>query len=281
MYQVRGVKSPYNVIAAKMVKDATMAADEADGLRFLKQQGALVPDVIYPVAGKSAAYPVLMMEYIDRSGDSHTLRRFTKTSSASKKHTLLESLLALYSEPKQSDSGGRKKFGYHRHNWIGNLRQENKEYDKFSDFWWQQRILPQLNLAIQSGLLDKKDKQQMQSVVLPRLEDWRPGANGARPVHGDLWSGNVLRTASADFLIDPSVAWSVPDQDLAMLDLFGSPVSLRDITAELESAGAVTASPAEVLGRLDFFQLYPLLVHVNIFGRSYVPEVRGVVKRYL
>jgi fructosamine-3-kinase len=93
------------------------------------------------------------------------------------------------------------------------------------------------------------------------------------PVHGDLWSGNVLFSGSEAYLIDPSVAYSLPEQDFAMLELFGSPLtmddyrSLRDIPVDL------------LKRRIEFFQLYPLLVHVALFGGSYERQALQLLER--
>ncbi|HNL01934.1 MAG TPA: fructosamine kinase family protein, partial [Leptospiraceae bacterium] len=78
-------------------------------------------------------------------------------------------------------------------------------------------------------------------------------------------------------LIDPSVSYSHPEQDLAMLELFGSPLSSSD----LDLLARETGLPAGRIERRDFFQLYPLLVHVNLFGASYVSQARRAIGRYL
>jgi fructosamine-3-kinase len=95
-------------------------------------------------------------------------------------------------------------------------------------------------------------------------------------VHGDLWWGNVLFGADGHtWLIDPSVHGGHPEEDLAMLGLFGSvPADLREAYADvLPPAGGWEE-------RVALFQLYPLLVHAVVFGGGYREQARAVARRY-
>jgi len=95
-------------------------------------------------------------------------------------------------------------------------------------------------------------------------------------IHGDLWSGNFL-SAAADtpVLIDPAVSFSHREMDLAMSQLFGG-FSPRFYQAYQE---AYPCQP-RLEERLEIYQLYYLLVHVNLFGEGYVRPVRNIVERF-
>ncbi|HVT42419.1 MAG TPA: fructosamine kinase family protein, partial [Acidimicrobiales bacterium] len=95
-------------------------------------------------------------------------------------------------------------------------------------------------------------------------------------VHGDLWWGNILFGADGrSWLIDPSVHGGHPEEDMAMLGLFGS------VPAGLRGAYAEVAPPAEGWeGRVSLFQLYPLLVHALLFGGGYREQAAAAARRY-
>ncbi|QIS20173.1 fructosamine kinase family protein [Nocardia terpenica] len=84
-------------------------------------------------------------------------------------------------------------------------------------------------------------------------------------IHGDLWSGNILWTATGAVLIDPAAHAGHRETDLAMLTLFGAPHLDRILTAYRSSAPLKDGWRQ----RIPLHQLYPLLVHVVLFGGSY------------
>ena len=95
-------------------------------------------------------------------------------------------------------------------------------------------------------------------------------------MHGDLWWGNVLfgRDGRA-WLIDPSVHGGHPEEDLAMLALFGS-VPDRLLRAYTEVHPLQTGWEE----RAALFQLAPLLVHAVLFGGGYRAQAEAVARRF-
>jgi fructosamine-3-kinase len=117
--------------------------------------------------------------------------------------------------------------------------------------------------------------EQVVRPVIDRLEELLP-PGGPALLHGDLWWGNVLfGTDDRCWLIDPSVHGGHPEEDLAMLALFG-PVPPRALGAYLE---VHPLSPGWE-ERITLFQLYPLLVHSVLFGGSYPRRAAAVARHF-
>jgi len=111
--------------------------------------------------------------------------------------------------------------------------------------------------------------------VASRLGELLP-PGGPALVHGDLWWGNVLFGSDGrSWLIDPSVHGGHPEEDLAMLALFGAvPERLLGAYEEVHSL-----SPGWE-DRIALFQLYPLLVHAVLFGGGYRAQAEAVARRF-
>ena len=104
------------------------------------------------------------------------------------------------------------------------------------------------------------------------LPDERPSL-----LHGDLWAGNIMTTSDGQpCLIDPAVYFGHREVDLAMTQLFGG-----FDAAFFESYGEVYPLLPGYEERLDLYNLYPLLVHVNLFGGGYGRQVISVLNKFV
>lgn len=157
-------------------------------------------------------------------------------------------------------------FGWNQDNFIGPLPQQNTWHGSWPEFYQQHRIRPQLERAGSLGAFDSAQQK-----TLKRFHDNLPDILAHDPVpsllHGDLWSGNVHPLENGELaLIDPASCYGDREMDLAMAELFGG--FTAGFFASYEAAFAT--DPAARAERRAAYQVYYLLVHVNLFGGAYV-----------
>ncbi|MEL6923583.1 MAG: fructosamine kinase family protein [Bacteroidota bacterium] len=167
-------------------------------------------------------------------------------------------------------------YGWEQNNYIGRLAQSNrKESDSWTSFYIEERIRPQLAFAERQQLTDRQLISDM-STLISRLPELLPEEKPAL-LHGDLWSGNyMVGTNGQALLIDPAVYFGHREMDLAMTQLFGG--FPRQFYAAYQECFPLVSGWEE---RVPIYQLYYLLVHLNLFGVSYLPAVRTAVNRFL
>ncbi|MEO1011382.1 MAG: fructosamine kinase family protein [Bacteroidota bacterium] len=187
----------------------------------------------------------------------------------SKEMELLGHQLAAMHQSKAPDS-----YGWDSDNYIGSLPQYNKRYKSWTDFYVRERLLPQLKLAHDNEGLSAKEipsGERLSKVCSSLFPETRPSI-----LHGDLWGGNYLIAANGHpYLIDPATYNGHYEVDLAMTRLFGG------FSSSFYDAHSEHFDPVPMQReRTDIYQLYYLLVHLNLFGRSYYGSVSSILNRY-
>ena len=165
-------------------------------------------------------------------------------------------------------------FGWESDNYIGTLRQCNEASQSWPEFWRERRIRPQLERARHRlGPVGAECETLMSQLdALLRAGD----DDGPSLLHGDLWSGNVHMSARGAALIDPASYYGHREVDLAMAALFGGfPPEFFDA---YDAEWPLLAGAAR---RRHVYQLYYLLVHVNLFGGSYVAGTAAAIRNAL
>jgi fructosamine-3-kinase len=166
-------------------------------------------------------------------------------------------------------------FGLDHDNYIGSLRQYNPPSDTWADFFIHQRLEPQIRLATDNHQPVQTLRKKLESFYkkLPRLLPEEPPAL----LHGDLWGGNLLADEKGHpALIDPAVYFGHREAELAYTHLFGH----FDPAFYKAYDESFPLKPG-FLQRVDIYNLYPLLVHVNLFGGAYVQKSEAIVNQFV
>lgn len=178
-----------------------------------------------------------------------------------------KSLVALHQHHEE-------KFGLNHNNYIGKLPQSNRCQESWVDFFIEERIQPQLKMATDAGKLGSSTVAHFESMY-KQLPDIFPDEKPSL-LHGDLWGGNYFFDSNGQATIyDPAVYYGHREIELAFTYLFGGfPGAFY---SAYEEAYPLASGFSQ---RKDVYNLYPLLVHTNLFGGSYARRVEGIVRRF-
>ncbi len=167
-------------------------------------------------------------------------------------------------------------FGWQYDNTIGLTPQINTPKQNWVAFWRDQRLGRQLKLAAGKGYGAKL--QQLGERLLmdfPVLFDTYSAQ--ASLLHGDLWGGNYAALASGEPVIyDPALYYGDRETDLAMTTLFGG--FGAEFYAAYDEAWPLDAGYTT---RREFYNLYHILNHLNLFGGGYQDQALAVMQRLL
>ena len=240
-------------------KDDFFAAEKA-GLEALHKAGAVTPSVIaYGKTKDNQSY--LLLNYVRNSRPKRTYWE-----------DLGHMLAQVHCAPVEKITGNSR-FGFSADNYIGQTRQKNTRTDSWIEFFRNSRLKVQIELA--AGYFDKDDRQRCQN-LLDNLDKYLVEPEFPSLIHGDLWSGNVMPDQNGSpMLIDPAVYIGHHEADIAMTELFGG------FSPEFYDAyHEIIPKESGYAERRDLYNLYHLLNHLNLFGRSYLTAVRRILKRY-
>lgn len=228
---------------------------EAKGLQALKMNSPFhVPDVLGVCEDEQHQY--LILEFIQEGNER---REF---------NLLLGEMLADMHRHSQDT------FGLDHDNYIGSLPQHNTLTKTWAGFYAEQRILPQLKQSVDSKLLSPGSARQCERLC-EKFDQLFPVESPAL-LHGDLWSGNYMIDANGTpCLIDPAVYYGHREMDLGMMLLFGG--FSNEVFNTYQEVFPLEQGWKE---RVPLTQLYPLFVHVNLFGGGYVQKVEAIVRSF-
>lgn len=250
-WSVSGNAGRYFLKTSTLANQDMFAAEKA-GLDELRAAAAVrVPEVLAQGATRSDSY--LALEWLDLAAPDSSSERDLGAKLALQHRVTAE------------------KYGWRRNNTIGLTPQLNPETPGWADFFVQHRLAFQIDLAIDRGF---SELEPLRAAAIDgarrRLGDHRPPAS---LLHGDLWGGNHASVNGSGVVFDPAVYFGDRETDLAMTRLFGG--FAASFYAAYEEAWPL---PADSERRCALYQLYHVLNHVNLFGRSYLGRARSMLE---
>ncbi len=227
---------------------------EAESLCAIKNtQSIVTPKVI--CHGKAGLHSYLVMEHLC-------------LSSSGNEYALGQQLAKVHQTSTYKLEGA---FGFDNDNHIGLTPQKNLWTASWHDFWVEQRLKPQLQLAYQNGFRETLKPYEVK-LILASNELLSHHSPVAALVHGDLWSGNKAYQNQAPVIFDPACYYADREVDIAMTELFGG------FSAEFyQGYNDVWPIERAYEQRKTLYNLYHMLNHLNLFGSGYLRSVKHMI----
>ncbi len=233
---------------------------EAHGLILLRNTCTVCVPEVYALCEAAEEHPAfILMEWLNLDGSRtpDIMREFGRKLAQMQQH-----------------SG--ETYGLNYDNYIGSLSQRNTPTRSWVAFYRDHRLGAQAELAKRLGRLPSY-REKLIDRLRERLGEFIDESS-VKPslLHGDLWGGNYLISGGEAVLIDPAVYYGDREVELAFTELFGG--FSREFYEGYNEIWPLDPSYEE---RKALYQLYPLLVHLNLFGESYGARVDRVLQRYV
>jgi protein-ribulosamine 3-kinase len=166
-------------------------------------------------------------------------------------------------------------FGLPEDNYMGSVPQSNKTHINWIDFFVEERLVPLVQQSRSKALISSTSESKFHS-LFKKLNSVFPQESKPSLVHGDLWSGNFMCDEnSRPVLIDPAVYYGHSCVDLGMSTLFGG-----FSAAFYDSYHYYSPLPSNHQEQWRVVNLYPLLIHLLLFGRSYLPQIESTLEQF-
>ena len=237
--------------------DSNMFRTEYSGLELLASAGEInVPEAIAYGVKDGQAY--LLLNFID--------------SNARKSSFWNDFGVAMANLHKNHCND---RYGLSYNNYIGRLDQFNDFSENWISFFIDKRLEVQLKLAFENNYIDRAYLANC-ARFYQKLPDLLP-ADPPSLLHGDLWSGNFMTGEEGQpVIIDPAVYYGHREIELSFTQMFGG-FDRQFYRSYME------AFPLEpgFESRVEIYNIYPHLVHVNLFGPSYLSGVTPVIRRFV
>ena len=222
--------------------------------KYINQENLVIPEVIGYKNIKNIE--ILIIEWID-------IQNFDQKK-------LGKGLGEMHLKSAESNP---KMFGFPVEGFIGTTDQKKGWEDNWIDCFLNLRIIPQL-LILNSKILEKETINKVKEKIKSELLNHKP-INAL--VHGDLWSGNAgMDKSGKGVIFDPASWWADNEVDIAMTKLFGG--FRKEFYEEYHKIFPIKKGFEK---RIIIYNFYHILNHANMFGGSYLNQVKNYVKEIL
>jgi fructosamine-3-kinase len=229
---------------------------EKKGLFLLSAADVIkIPSV--SLMGEAGGFQFILLEFIDAKRKSSTYWQ------------------ALGTQLARLHRNSAASYGLDHDNYIGSLRQKNKTHADWLEFFIEERLSRQLQVARDNDRITKEVVVHFENLFkkLPQLLT----SEAPALLHGDLWSGNLITGESGEpVLIDPAVYYGHRECEIAFTGLFGgfSPEFYQSYDESFPLQQGYRQ-------RFEIYNLYPLMVHVNLFGGGYLGQVVSILRQFV
>jgi len=163
-------------------------------------------------------------------------------------------------------------FGFFYDTTIGPFLQPNKKYNNWIEFFVNERVLYMAKKAMHERQIDVDIMKKIEKFCI-KIEDILPKDIKPSLLHGDIWSGNLICHNQKNYLIDPAIYYGHSEIELAFIMMFNT-FGERFFKSYSE---VLPIDKEFFKSRYLIYQLYPYLVHVRIYGKSYLDGVRRIL----
>ncbi|MCD8090414.1 MAG: fructosamine kinase family protein [Clostridiales bacterium] len=255
----------YVFLKANSVKNLFCFKAEEEGLAALRSTNTIgVPRVLAVGGDVRRGVSFLLMEYLESAPMVKNYWEIFGHELA----MLHRAETAYMTENKDTP------FGFKSDNYIGANPQKNTPKSSWAEFFRDYRLIPQMKMAENKLNSDLKKKCEK---LLDRLDSLLPEPEFPSLLHGDLWSGNaVCGPDGKAWILDPAVYVGHFEAELAMTELFGG--FSESFYGAYNEINPIDSGYDE---RMDLYNLYHMLNHLNLFGDSYLRTVSRILNKYV
>jgi fructosamine-3-kinase len=253
--EIYKVQTSERAYILKTSEPSPLLAIEANMLKDINTYDIAVPKVY------DATSTHLLLEYIETVEQAKSIQEIEAAKILSQLHSV---------------SNESRMYGYYYDTSIGPFGQINEQTQyNWTLFLGQMRILPMARTCYDKGQIDKATVDRLEKLCRDLYKRIDMSKIEPSLLHGDMWEGNMLFTQKGAVLIDPAIYFGDKEMDLAyilMLDTFG-----ESFFREYTQTHTLSEDFYDV--KVPLYQIYPLLVHVALYGGRYVKQLEQLLKR--
>jgi len=253
--EIYKVKTAKNTYILKTSEPSSNLQVEAKMLEDINKYNIAVPKVF------DVSQTHLLMEYIESTKQAKCAKEIAAAKVLSDLHAV---------------TNDARMYGYYYDTTIASFTQKNEQTQyNWTLFLGQMRIMPMAKICYDKGYISKETVGRLELLCRELYKRIDLASIEPSLLHGDLWSGNILFNMNGATLLDPALSFGDKEMDLAyilMFDTFGD-----TFFESYQEVHTLSDDFYEV--KVALYQVYPLLVHVALYGGVYVKQLEALLKR--